>query len=225
MQHRPYGFYERFIKRPLDSLLAACALLLTLPLLGVLALLVRVKLGAPALFLQERVGRNERVFRMVKFRTMTDARDENGVLLPDDRRLTPFGKRLRSSSLDELPELFNILRGDMALVGPRPLHRKYLPYYTETERMRHTVRPGLSGLAQVCGRNALDWGERLKLDVTYTRRITFLADAKILLLTVKTVWKRDGAQPETGATTEDFRDYCARQNRTPQTNETGGTDG
>ena len=194
MSHRPYGPYEKYIKRPLDCVLAACALLILSPLLGVVALLVRVKLGAPVIFHQERPGRNERIFRLCKFRTMTDARDEKGELLSDSERLTPFGRKLRATSLDELPELINILKGDMSFIGPRPLLVRYLPYYTEREKRRHEVRPGLSGLAQVSGRNYIGWNKRLELDVQYVDKITFVGDLKIIVQTIKNVlWQKDVA--------------------------------
>ena len=157
MQHTPYGPYEKYIKRPLDCVLAACALILLSPVLLVVAILVRLKLGAPVIFHQERPGKDERIFRLCKFRTMTDERDERGELLPDAERLTRFGAVLRRTSLDELPELVNILKGDMAIVGPRPLLVRYLPYYTAREKRRHEVRPGLTGLAQVSGRNYVGW--------------------------------------------------------------------
>ena len=156
MEHKPYGPYERFVKRPLDCFLAICAFVVLSPVIGITALLVRVKLGSPVLFRQDRPGRNEKVFKLFKFRTMTDQRNAQGSLLPDEVRLTSFGKRLRSTSLDELPELLNIIRGDMAIVGPRPLLVKYLPWYTQEQRKRHSVRPGLTGYAQAHGRNALN---------------------------------------------------------------------
>ena len=184
--HKPYGPYERFFKRPLGFLISLLGLILLSPLFLILAVLVRVKLGSPILFKQERPGKNEKIFRLCKFRTMTDKRDENGELLPDAERLTGFGSFLRSTSLDELPELLNVLKGDMALIGPRPLLVRYLPYYTETERHRHDVRPGLSGLAQVSGRNLLGWDQRLAKDVEYVSHITFLGDLKII---AKTFWK------------------------------------
>ena len=194
MSHRPYGPYEKYIKRPLDCVLAACALLILSPLLGVVALLVRVKLGAPVIFRQERPGRNERIFRLYKFRTMTDARDEKGELLSDSKRLTKIGSVLRRTSLDELPELINILKGDMSFIGPRPLLVRYLPYYTEREKRRHEVRPGLSGLAQVSGRNYIGWNKRLELDVQYVDKITFVGDLKIIVQTIKNVlWQKDVA--------------------------------
>ena len=194
MRHRPYGPYEKYIKRPLDCVLAACALLILSPLLGVVALLVRVKLGAPVIFRQERPGRNERIFRLYKFRTMTDARDEKGELLSDSKRLTKIGSVLRRTSLDELPELINILKGDMSFIGPRPLLVRYLPYYTEREKRRHEVRPGLSGLAQVSGRNYIGWNKRLELDDQYVDKITFVGDLKIIVQTIKNVlWQKDVA--------------------------------
>ena len=194
MHHRPYGPYEKYIKRPLDCVLAVCALLILSPLLGIVALLVRVKLGAPVIFRQERPGRNERIFRLYKFRTMTDARDEKGELLSDSKRLTKIGSVLRRTSLDELPELINILKGDMSFIGPRPLLVRYLPYYTEREKRRHEVRPGLSGLAQVSGRNYIGWNKRLELDVQYVDKITFVGDLKIIVQTIKNVlWQKDVA--------------------------------
>ena len=194
MRHRPYGPYEKYIKRPLDCVLAACALLILSPLLGVVALLVRVKLGAPVIFHQERPGRDQRIFRLCKFRTMTDARDEKGELLSDSKRLTKIGSVLRRTSLDELPELINILKGDMSFIGPRPLLVRYLPYYTEREKRRHEVRPGLSGLAQVSGRNYIGWNKRLELDVQYVDKITFVGDLKIIVQTIKNVlWQKDVA--------------------------------
>lgn len=173
--HKPYGPYERFIKRPLDAFLATGALIVLSPVLLVTVILVHVKLGYPVLFTQDRPGRDGKIFKLYKFRTMTDARDEKGELLPDAERLTKFGAALRSTSLDELPELFNIVKGDMAIIGPRPLLVQYLPYYTEIERHRHDVRSGLSGLAQVNGRNLVKWDQRLAYDVEYVNKITFLA--------------------------------------------------
>ena len=190
MQHKPYGPYERFIKRPLDCLLSSLALIVLSPIMGITALLVRSKLGSPVLFSQERPGKGEKLFKIYKFRTMTDARDADGNLLPDADRLTRFGKILRSTSLDELPELFNIARGDMAIVGPRPLLTQYLPYYRPEERERHAIRPGLTGYAQIHGRNFLMWDERVALDVEYAKHITFIGDLKIILKTVEKVIKR-----------------------------------
>lgn len=188
--HIPYGAYERYLKRPIDAVLSGTALVVLSPILGVTALLVRKKLGSPVIFTQERPGKNEKIFKLYKFRSMTDGRDIDGKLLPDEMRLTTFGKILRSISLDELPELWNILKGDMAIVGPRPLLVKYLPYYREEERERHAVRPGLTGYAQIHGRNYLMWDERLSLDVQYARKITFLGDLKIILQTVIKVINR-----------------------------------
>ena len=191
-KHQPYGPYEKYIKRPLDCVLASAALAVLSPVFGVTALLVRTKLGSPVLFHQERPGKDGKVFRLYKFRSMTDARDENGELLPDDERLTRFGRLLRSTSLDELPELWNIAKGDMAVLGPRPLLVEYLPYYTEREMHRHDVRPGLSGLAQVHGRNALTWEEKFDWDLQYVDHITLAGDVKLLFETVyKTVKRSD----------------------------------
>lgn len=187
MKHRPYGIYERWIKRPLDCFLALIALGLLFPLIIVIAITVRLKLGSPIIFVQDRPGKDEKIFRLYKFRTMTDKRGIDGQLLPDSERLTAFGSLLRSTSLDELPELLNIVRGDMAIIGPRPLLVQYLPYYTETERTRHDVRPGLSGLAQVNGRNLVKWDERLALDVEYVNRITLCGDIKIIVKTIQKV--------------------------------------
>ncbi len=179
--------YKKYIKRCLDFLLSLCGIIVLSPILIVLAVLVRVKLGSPVLFKQERPGKDEKNFTLCKFRTMTDARDEKGELLPDAVRLTKFGKFLRATSLDELPELFNILKGDMSVIGPRPLLVSYLPYYTERERLRHSVRPGLTGLAQVSGRNFLDWDRRFQKDVEYVEHLTFGMDMKVLWMTVQTV--------------------------------------
>lgn len=184
--------YARYIKRPMDFFLSLIALIVLSPVFLIVAVLVRTKLGSPVLFCQERPGLKERIFKLYKFRTMTDARDENGDLLPDSARLTRFGKLLRSTSLDELPELFNILKGDMSIVGPRPLLASYLPYYTEEEKHRHDVRPGLTGLAQISGRNAITWEEKFSWDLKYVREITFMNDIKIIFKTaVKTVKRED----------------------------------
>ena len=179
--------YKTCIKRLLDILLSLIGIILLCWLYLILFILVRVKLGSPVLFRQQRPGKNEKIFTLYKFRSMTDARDENGNLLPDSIRLTGFGKLLRATSLDELPELFNILKGDMSLIGPRPLLVSYLPYYSEREKLRHTVRPGLTGLAQVSGRNFIDWDHRLQKDVEYVEHLSFGMDLKVLWLTVKTV--------------------------------------
>ena len=215
--HKPYGIYEKYIKRPLDCALASCAFIVLSPVLGVTAILVRTKLGTPVLFVQERPGKDEKIFKLRKFRTMTDARDANGELLPDEVRLTSFGKLLRATSLDELPELINIIRGDMAIVGPRPLLAKYLPYYTEEEHKRHAVRPGLTGLAQVHGRNLVDWEERFRMDLAYAKKITFAGDLKIIFETVGKVLKKEGISSGTSVTMEDFRDYCRSIGREPET--------
>ncbi len=199
------------MKRPLDAFLAGLALVCLSPVMGVTALLVRMRLGSPVVFTQERPGRidpetgEERIFKLYKFRTMTDARDADGNLLPDDERLTPFGRALRSTSLDELPELWNILKGDMAVVGPRPLLTSYLPLYSDRQRRRHEVRPGLTGYAQAHGRNALSWGERFEMDVEYVDRVTFLGDVRIVCDTVLAVLRRDGVSSATSQTMEPFR--------------------
>ena len=197
--------YRRFFKRPLDVLCALLALTVCAPLYVLLALLVRVKLGSPILFSQQRPGLHGTLFTLYKFRTMTDERDENGELLPDDVRLTAFGKFLRSTSLDELPEAVNILKGDMSVVGPRPLLVENLPLYNERQRRRHDVRPGLSGLAQVNGRNAITWDQKFAHDLAYVDNITFAGDVKVVL---KTLWnavaRRDDAHTSTGGTMEKF---------------------
>lgn len=197
MKHKPYGPYEAFFKRFFDIVCSLAAIIVFCWLYAVLAILVRVKLGSPVLFTQDRPGRNEKIFKLRKFRSMSNTRDENGNLLPDNMRLTRFGKILRTTSLDELPELINILKGDMSIIGPRPLLVSYLPYYTERERHRHDVRPGLTGLAQVSGRNYLDWDKRFDLDVQYVERITFLGDLKILLITVKKFLSRSDIAEDT----------------------------
>ena len=189
-EHKKYGPYERFVKRPLDCVLSIIALIVLSPIMLITAVLVRLKLGSPVLFTQERPGLNERIFKIYKFRTMTDKRDDNGELLPDSERLTRFGKMLRSTSLDELPELFNIAKGDMAIVGPRPLLVKYLPYYRSEERERHAIRPGLTGYAQIHGRNYLMWDERIAADLKYAKKITFIGDVKIIFQTIVKVLKR-----------------------------------
>lgn len=199
--------YKNGIKRILDIILSLCGIIVLSPVYLVLWVLIRCKLGKPVLFTQERPGKEEKVFKLYKFRSMTDERDENGQLLPDEVRLTPFGKLLRSTSLDELPELFNILKGDMSLIGPRPLLVRYLPYYTEEERHRHDVRPGLTGLAQVNGRNALGWEERFVYDLEYVEKCSLLMDLKVLGMTVGKVLKRSGTLSGAEQTVADFDVY------------------
>ena len=196
MRHKA-GFYEKYIKRLLDIVLSGCALIVLSPLLVVTAILVRVKLGSPVIFCQERPGKNEMIFKLHKFRSMSDVRDETGALLPDEERLTGFGKKLRALSIDELPELWDIFRGKMSIVGPRPLLVEYLPYYTENERHRHDVRPGLTGLAQINGRNTLTWEQKFAYDLEYVQRISFCEDIKILFRTVGKVLNRSGVQVNT----------------------------
>ena len=185
------GIYQRYIKRIMDFSLSFLALIVLSPILILIGIIVRVKLGTPVIFKQERPGLHEKIFKLYKFRSMTDEKDENGELLPDETRLTKFGKVLRSTSLDELPELWNILKGDMSIVGPRPLAKIYLPYYSEEERVRHQVRPGLTGLAQVNGRNAISWEKKFEYDINYVRNITIWLDVKIVLQTIKKVVKRE----------------------------------
>lgn len=208
------GIYCRNIKRLLDILLSGCALIVLSPVLLIVAILVRTKLGSPVIFCQERPGKDEKIFKMYKFRSMTDERDENGNLLPDEVRLTKFGRLLRATSLDELPELWNIVKGDMSIVGPRPLLVKYLPLYNEEQRRRHDVRPGLTGLAQVSGRNAITWEEKFSHDVRYVERVSFFLDIRIVMLTVKKVLKHEGITSDSSATMEEFRgterEYSAR---------------
>lgn len=198
------GIYERYIKRPQDFCCALAAIIVLSPVMAVTALLVRIKLGSPVLFKQERPGLNGKVFTLYKFRTMTDEKDSEGNLLPDEVRLTSFGKLLRSTSLDELPELFNILNGDMSVVGPRPLLVKYLPLYNEHQARRHEVRPGFTGYAQVHGRNAICWEEKFNLDVEYVDHVTFLGDWRIIFQTVRTVLKKEGISSDTAVTMEEF---------------------
>ena len=217
MQKVSRGPYAIFFKRLIDILCSLAVIVLFCWLYAIIAVMVRVKLGTPVLFRQERPGRidrgtgEEKIFRLCKFRTMTDERDENGELLPDSERLTSFGSWLRSTSLDEIPELFNILKGDMSLVGPRPLLVEYLPWYTEEERARHLVRPGLTGWAQVNGRNNLDWDERLKTDVYYVKHISFAFDLKILLLTVKKVFVREDIAEDTRTVEPNFAEQRREQ--------------
>ncbi|MGI6726988.1 MAG: sugar transferase [Anaerovoracaceae bacterium] len=199
------GVYRKFIKRPMDFILSLCAIIVLAPVLLIIAIMVRVKLGSPVLFKQKRPGLNEKIFTLYKFRTMTDKRDENGELLPDEIRLTRFGKLLRSTSLDELPELFNIINGDMSVVGPRPLLIEYLPLYNNHQKRRHEVRPGLSGHAQVNGRNAISWEDKFELDVEYVENVSFIGDWKIIFLTLKKAFMREDINSETAATMELFK--------------------
>ena len=213
MKQGKQGIYARYIKRILDVLLSGCALVVLSPVLLIVAVLVRTKLGSPVIFCQERPGKDEKIFKMYKFRSMTDARDENGELLPDEVRLTKFGRALRSTSLDELPELWNIFKGDMSIVGPRPQLVRDMVFMTPEQRLRHTVMPGLTGLAQVSGRNAISWEDKLAADLRYIRQITFLGDVKIVLLTVRKVFFREDISADGMATkqfAEDLGDYLLR---------------
>jgi lipopolysaccharide/colanic/teichoic acid biosynthesis glycosyltransferase len=196
--------YRRFFKRPMDFILSLIAIIVLSPVLAVVLILVRVKLGSPVIFKQERPGLYEKIFTLYKFRTMTDVRNKFGELLSDSERLTKFGRLLRSTSLDELPELFNILKGDMSVVGPRPLLVQYLELYNHYQKKRHDVRPGLSGLAQISGRNAIDWDDKFNLDVEYVDNVSFIGDWKIIFLTLKKVLIREGISSSTAATMEPF---------------------
>ena len=204
MKHKPYGLYERYFKRIVDVFCSLAALIAFWWLYIIVALLVRIKIGSPVLFSQERPGKNEEIFKLYKFRTMTNERDENGELLPDEVRLTKFGRALRATSLDELPEVFNILKGEMSLVGPRPLTIQYLPYYTKEEQQRHDVRPGLTGLAQINGRNFIDWDHRLALDVKYVNKITFICDLKIIFQMVFKFVKKEDIAVDTNKVEPNF---------------------
>ena len=209
MRHK--GIYEKYIKRILDVVFSAIALFVLSPLLCIVTILVWIKLGRPVIFRQERPGKinsktgSEEIFSLYKFRTMTDQRDTEGNLLPDEVRLTRFGKLLRSTSLDELPELYNILRGDMSFVGPRPLLVKYLPLYSEEQRHRHDVRPGITGLAQVNGRNGISWEEKFKCDIKYIENLSFYEDIRIVLKTILVVFKKEGINSDTSVTMEEFK--------------------
>lgn len=204
MEVHKKGFYEKYVKCPQDVILSLLALVVLSPVLLAVAILVRVKLGSPVIFKQERPGLNGKVFKLYKFRTMSDVRDEEGNLLPDEVRLGSFGKLLRSTSLDELPSLINVIKLEMSLVGPRPLLVRYLPRYNEHQARRHEVRPGFTGYAQVNGRNAISWEEKFNYDVEYVDNITFLGDWKIMFQTIGKVLKRDGISSETSVTMEEF---------------------
>lgn len=204
MQKHKAGFYEKYVKRLLDVVLSFMAIIILSPVMIITAVLVRIRLGSPVIFRQRRPGKNEKIFHMYKFRSMTDNKDSKGNLLPDEKRLTGFGKRLRASSLDELPELFNILKGDMSIVGPRPLLVQYLPLYNARQRRRHEVRPGFTGLAQVNGRNSISWEDKFEWDVQYVDSISFLRDCKIIFKTIKTVAGHTGISSGTSATMEEF---------------------
>ena len=196
--------YAKYVKRILDFTLSLLALIVLSPIMLILYILVRIKLGNPVIFKQMRPGKNEKIFKLYKFRTMTDKKDEQGNLLPDEQRLTKFGKFLRSTSLDELPELINIIKGDMAIVGPRPLLVQYLEFYNEEQKHRHDVRPGLTGLAQVSGRNSITWEEKFKQDIEYINHLTFVNDVKIIFMTIGKVFKREGISQDGEATMERF---------------------
>lgn len=205
MRNSNGSIYRRFIKRPMDFILSLIAIIFLSPVFLVVAILVRVKLGSPVLFKQKRPGLHGKIFVMFKFRTMTDERDENGELLPDNVRLTKFGRFLRSTSLDELPELFNILKGEMSIIGPRPLLVQYLPLYNDHQKRRHEVRPGLSGLAQVNGRNSITWEDKFNLDIEYVDHVSFMGDWNVIFLTFKKVFIREGINSEVAATVEPFK--------------------
>ena len=209
MKNRKNSFYARYIKRLLDIILSFAGMLVLSPIYLLLAILVKVKLGSPVIFCQERPGKNEKIFKLYKFRSMTDARYANGRLLPDNERLTRFGKILRSTSLDELPELFNILKGEMSIVGPRPLAVQYLPYYNVAERHRHDVRPGLTGLAQVNGRVEIGWEERFAYDTHYVEHLSCILDIQILIMTVQKVFCRENVMVSGRA--ENFDDFRRKQ--------------
>ena len=208
--------YAKYIKRILDFILSLIALIVLSPVLLVVAILVRIKLGSPIIFKQQRPGKDEKIFTLYKFRTMTDKKDENGNLLPDSERLTKFGKVLRSTSLDELPELVNILKGDMSIVGPRPLLIRDMLFMTDEQRKRHTVRQGLTGLAQINGRNNITWEEKINYDLNYVENISFINDVKIILKTVIKVFKREDTQTDGMQTAEDLGDYLLRTKKITQ---------
>lgn len=207
------GVYRNFMKRPLDFLISLTAIIILSPIILIVAILVKSKLGSPIIFKQKRPGLNEEIFIMYKFRTMTDEKGENGELLPDSVRLTKFGRFLRSTSLDELPELWNIIKGDMSIIGPRPLAVQYLPYYTEKERMRHSVRPGLSGLAQINGRNTATWETRFEYDIKYVKKITFIGDVLIVAKTILKALKRTDIGERGVDAPMDFHEYRKNQKK------------
>lgn len=200
-----YGIYARYIKRLLDFILSLIALVILSPILLIFIVIGAIKMGGNPFFTQERPGKDGKIFKLIKFRTMTNKKDADGNLLPDDQRLTSYGKFLRSTSVDELLELINILKGDMSIIGPRPLLVKYLPLYNDFQKHRHDVRPGLTGYAQVNGRNSISWEERFKLDVDYVQNITFMGDVKIIFSTIYKVFKRDGISSGTSVTMEEFK--------------------
>lgn len=210
-KHVPYGMYEKYFKRILDAICALATIVVFWWLYIIIGILVKINMGSPVIFKQPRPGKNGEIFNLYKFRTMTDKKGKNGELLPDEERLTRFGKILRSTSLDEIPEAFCILFGTMSVVGPRPLAVKYLPYYNEYEKQRHDVRPGLTGLAQVSGRNLVNWDERFAYDVKYVKKITFIGDLKIIVLTIATALKRTGIEGNGAVPLEDFDVYRENQ--------------
>lgn len=217
MEHKPYGVYEKYLKRLCDIFCGLAAVLVFWWLYVIVAVLVRIKLGSPIIFTQYRPGKDEKIFRMYKFRTMTDQRDENGILLPDEQRLTRFGSLLRKTSLDELPEVFNILKGDMSVIGPRPQLVRDMVFMSDEERLRHSVRPGLSGLAQVSGRNEIPWEDKLFYDLVYIERITFFGDLKIIFQTIYgALIKQSGITEENQATATDLGDYLLRKGKVSQ---------
>ena len=207
MKHKPYGIYERIFKRPLDFMCGILTVVVFSWLYLILIVLGTVFMRGNPFFTQDRPGKDEKIFKLIKFRTMDNRKDKSGNLLPDEERLNKYGRFLRSTSLDELPEAFNIIKGDMSIIGPRPLLVKYLPYYSEIQHRRHEVRPGLSGYAQAHGRNGVSWDDKFAMDVEYVDHITFCGDVKIIIDTVLEVVKREGISSETSATMEDFRDY------------------
>lgn len=204
MKKRRPRIYECYVKRCIDAILSLIALIILFPVLLIFTVIGAFAMGGNPFFTQERPGKNEKIFKLIKFRTMTNKKGKDGELLPDDQRLTAYGKFIRSTSIDELPELINILKGDMSIIGPRPLLVRYLPRYTEEQRHRHDVRPGLTGYAQVHGRNTVSWEEKFNMDLEYVSNITFLGDIKIIIQTVMTVLKREGITSETSATMEEF---------------------